>query len=96
MRHEFHPEALEEYEAAATWYARRDPELAVRFVQEVERAIDQILEAPKRWRVIDQDVRRCLTRVFPYGILYTVEPESVLIVAVMHCGRKPGYWKNRI
>jgi plasmid stabilization system protein ParE len=67
MRHEFHPEALEEYEAAATWYAGRDPELAVRFVQEVERAIDQILEAPKRWRVIDQGVRRCLTRVFPYG-----------------------------
>jgi len=96
MRCEFHPEALEEYEQAALWYARRDPELASRFVLEVERAIDQILEAPRRGRVIDQDVRRCLTRLFPYGILYTLEPESVLIVAVMHCSREPGYWKSRV
>jgi len=75
MRYEFHPEALEEYEAAALWYAERDPELAERFVHSVEEAIGRILEAPDRWRIIDQDVRRCLTRVFPYGILYTIEAD---------------------
>jgi len=96
MRYEFHPEALEEYEAAALWYAERDPELAERFVHSVEEAIGRILEAPDRWRIIDQDVRRCLTRVFPYGILYTIEADFVLILAVMHCSRKPGYWKGRI
>ena len=96
MRYEFHPEALEEYEEAALYYAERDPGLALRFIETVEEAIQRILEAPARWRVIDEDVRRFLTRVFPYGVLYTVEPDFVLIVAVMHCSREPGYWKQRV
>jgi toxin ParE1/3/4 len=33
---------------------------------------------------------------FPYGVLYTIEAEFILIVAVMHCSREPGYWKRRI
>ena len=96
MRYEFHPQALAEYEAAALYYAERDPAVAQRFVAAVEDALDRILESPTRWRVLDEDVRRCLARVFPYGVLYTIEPEFVLIVAVMHCSREPGYWKRRI
>jgi len=96
MRYEFHPEALEEYDEAALWYGEREPALALRFIEAVEDAIRRILEAPTRWRVIEEDVRRCLTRVFPYGVLYTIEPDFVLIVAVMHCSREPGYWKQRL
>lgn len=96
MRYEFHPDALAEYEAAALYYAERDPTVAQRFVATVEDAIDRILDSPTRWRVLDEDVRRCLTRVFPYGVLYTIEPEFVLVVAVMHCSREPGYWKRRV
>jgi toxin ParE1/3/4 len=96
MRFEFHKEALEEYRQAAQWYDNREPQLALRFVDEVESAIHRVLDTPTRWRMIDEDVRRCLTHVFPYAILYTIEPEFVLIVAVMHCGREPGYWKERL
>ena len=96
MRYEFHPEALEEYREAAVYYAERDPELALRFVEAIEEAIQRIIEAPSRWRSIDEDVRRCLTRIFPYGVLYTLEPDFVLIVAIMHCSREPGYWKQRV
>ena len=74
MRHEFHPEALEEYREAANWYGNREPDLALRFVSEVEDAIGRILDGPERWRIIEDDVRRCLTHVFPYSILYTIEP----------------------
>ncbi len=72
MRYEFHPEALEEYREAAHWYENREPNLALRFVGEVEDAIRRILDAPDRWRIIEEDVRRCLTHVFPYSILYTL------------------------
>lgn len=96
MRYEFHPEALEEYEEAALYYGDRDPGLGLRFIEAIEQTIQRILEAPNRWRVIDEDVRRCLTRVFPYGVLYTVEPDFILIVAVIHCSREPGYWKQRV
>ncbi len=96
MNFEFHPEALQEYQEASRYYAERDPQLARRFIQSVEDAIGRVVDTPDRWRIVDEDVRRCLTRVFPYGILYTIETDYVLIVAVMHCSREPGYWKSRI
>ena len=96
MRYEFHPEALAEYDAAAHYYARQQASLDLRFIACVENAIDVILEEPSRWRAFDEDIRRCLTRVFPYGVLYTIESDCVLIVAVAHCSREPGYWRHRI
>jgi len=65
MNWDFHPEALEEYESAAIYYAEQDPDLQLRFIGSVENAIERILESPRRWRVIDEDVRRCIARVSP-------------------------------
>lgn len=95
MKYGFHPEALAEYEGAALYYAARDPRVALRFIQAVEDAVRRIRAAPTRWRVVEEDIRRCLVRVFPYAVLYTIEQDRVLIVAVMHCSREPGYWKAR-
>ncbi len=96
MNYRFHPEALAEYQEAASYYGERDTVLAGRFIEAVEDAVRRIVEAPQRWQVLEEDVRRCLTRVFPYGVLFTIEPEFVLIVAVMHTSREPGYWKQRV
>jgi plasmid stabilization system protein ParE len=96
MRYEFHPEALEEYDEAGHYYAGKEPGLDLRFIISVENAIAAILKDPLGWRPLDEDVRRCLTRVFPYAILYTIEDDYILIVAVAHCSREPGYWKHRI
>ena len=92
----FHPEASREYVAAAEYYEECRPGLGAKFTLEVEAAISRIIEAPVRWPLFEQDVRRCLTHTFPFGILYTVERDAVVIVAVMHCSRKPSYWKGRL
>ena len=47
-------------------------------------------------RVREAEVRCGLTRRFPYAVLYTIEPEGVLIVAVMHGSREPGDGKSRL
>ncbi|HEY5913231.1 MAG TPA: type II toxin-antitoxin system RelE/ParE family toxin [Verrucomicrobiae bacterium] len=95
MRYEFHPEALEEYNEAGFYYAQQEPGLDLRFITSVENAIDGILEDPLRYRIFEVDVRRCLTRTFPYAILYTIEEDFILIVAVAHLSRAPGYWTHR-
>ena len=95
MKYDFHPEALAEYEEAARHYAGCQEGLELRFIASVEAAIRQVADAPERWRLMAQDVRRCLVKVFPCPILYTIEPEYVLIIAVMHCHREPGYWRRR-
>ena len=96
MRFEFHPEALAEYEEAAHYYSECQPGLEMRFIVAVEHAIQQIIDAPESWRILEDDVRWHLTRVFPYAVLYTIETDFILIVAVMHCHREPGYWRERI
>ena len=96
MRHEFHPEALDEYEDAARYFAGCQDGLELRFIACVETALHQISDAPARWRPFEEDVRRCLVRVFPYAVLYSIESGYVLIIAIMHCNRDPGYWHHRL
>jgi hypothetical protein len=44
-----------------------------------KRVIQQIIEAPNRWPVLEEDIRRCLARVFPYAVLYTIETDQGVI-----------------
>jgi plasmid stabilization system protein ParE len=95
MRVEFHPEALAEFRATAEYYEQQQTGLGERFANAVEMAVAHVVAAPGSWRVIEGDIRRCLTKVFPYAVLYSIEPDHILIVAIMHCRREPGYWRNR-
>lgn len=96
MRVEFHPVAQEEFRAAAEFYEAQQQGLGDRFITAVESCIARIVQAPTSWRIVEDDIRRCLTKVFPYVALFTIEDGYILIVAVTHCRREPGYWRNRI
>ncbi len=96
MTHFFHPEAAAEFEEAVRFYQERGRTLGDRFAAEVQTAVRRIVETPERWLVMEEDVRRCLVRVFPYRVLYTIERDYILIIAVAHSRREPGYWKHRL
>jgi hypothetical protein len=68
------------------------PEAEREFLEAIGRAV----EHPKSWPIIDGEVRRCQTKRFPYGVLYSEEAEGIFVIAVMHLHRDPGYWKNRL
>jgi toxin ParE1/3/4 len=95
MRVGLHPEALAELELASQFYESRSSELRIRFIEAVEEATARILQSPGTWRLIDDDVRRCLTHVFPFGVLYVLESESVLIVAITNHPPQTRHRKNR-
>jgi len=77
---------------------KRSPDAAVRFDAEVERALAQIIAAPKRWAAGPHSTRRFLLRQFPYILIYRERPSSagIQIVAVAHTSRRPGYWRTRL
>lgn len=58
MRYEFHPEALDEYEEAARYFAGCQIGLELRFIACVESAFREVSEAPTRWHPFEEDVRR--------------------------------------
>ena len=61
---EFHDEATAEYEAAFDWYLERSPDAALEFDAEVDRALAQIITAPRRWAAGPHSTRRFLLRHF--------------------------------
>jgi toxin ParE1/3/4 len=95
MRYVFHPEALNEYSEAVRYYTEQRVEVAQAFINMIEDTVYRIREFPNRYAPVDDDVRRCMTRKFPYGILYTIEQDYILILAVMRCSQEPRCWKNR-
>jgi len=96
MKFRFHPEALEEYEQSARYYRSIDSRLSWRFVEEVEATIRRMRRHPLAYAIVEEDVRRSLVKKFPFGIYYTVEPDFLLVVTVMHLSRQPEYWKSRV
>lgn len=91
----FHPEAVEEAEAAVRWYAERSATAAGRFVQELSQAIEVIVEAPERWPAFEGGARRLPLRRFPFLVVYRVSAQIIEVVAVAHGRRRPGYWRRR-
>lgn len=96
MTHSIHPEADAEFTEAIRYYAAVDPQLGAEFYQEVEQVIREVCAQPKRFRQIDRSVRRALTEKFPYAVVFAERPTGILIVAVMHGMRRPGYWRTRL
>jgi len=94
---EFHDEASAEYDAAFDWYLERSSDAALKFGAEVNRAVSQIAEAPKRWASSAHFTRRFLLRRFPFVLIYRVQASgNIQILAVAHTSRRPGYWKQRL
>jgi plasmid stabilization system protein ParE len=89
------PAALEEALAATRWYLERDERVADAYDAELSRAFDQIERAPETWPSHHYGTHRFLLRRFPYELVYKIYPDVVVIVAVAHCKRKPGYWQHR-
>jgi len=92
----FHPEAEEDLVQAVAYYEDCAPGLGLDFSREVYATIQNAVAYPVLWPVIEPDIRRCLVRRFPFGVLYSVEPDAIFILAVMHLHRAPGCWKHRL
>jgi hypothetical protein len=64
---------------------------------EIVAAVERIKANPGMWPIMDHQVRRCLVHRFPYSVIYSVDEQKseLLILAVMHLHRQPGYWSDR-
>ncbi len=95
MNFNFHAEAEIEFNSAIDYYETLQDDLGLEFAQEVFDAIQRILEYPLAWQSMTLKTRRCLINRFPFGIIYQIRENDIVIVAVMHLHKKPNYWKKR-
>ncbi len=90
-----HP-AQEEMTAGARYYQAQSTGLGTEFLAEVERTIAAIVSHPKAAPKVTPDIRRRLLKRFPFGILYVATVDEIVVLAVMHLRRRPGYWQDRL
>jgi plasmid stabilization system protein ParE len=81
---------------AACYYELQAPSLGQNFLDKVEIALQEISSHPTRWPIISSGIRRRLIHRFPYALLYRVDSDYVVVLAIMHQKRHPEYWLSRV
>ena len=89
-------EAEGEIVDALDYYAIQSPQLALRFLDELDQAIRKIHSNPHHYAIYFKQSRRKNLYKFPYAIIFRIDKNEVLIQAVAHASRRPGYWASRI
>jgi len=70
--------------------------LGRRFLAEIRRAEDFIAQFPESAEEIGPGIRRKILHKFRYSLIYFIEKSGLLILAVAHQRRRPGYWVGRV
>ena len=89
------PEAEAEAREAFLWYFDRSPMAADAFRIELLDAIDGLSETARDWPQDPDGTRHYHLKHFPYTVMYEVLGRNVIVYAVAHQRRRPGYWQQR-
>lgn len=92
----FFEEALDEAEHERKWYRERSPSAETSFLRELDHAVEIVSEAPHRWPRYLAGTRRYVFRRFPFSLIYFVEDDVIMIVAIANDRKRPGYWRGRL
>lgn len=96
-----HPEAVAEFDAAVRWYEAQEPGIGLALIDRAQQARRDIADWPDAaplFTTADDGtvIRSKAVRGYLYRVVYTVEPDAILILAYAHERREPGYWLHRL
>ncbi len=80
---------------ASTWYQHQQEGLAHEFLDEVLSLLKSVQDRPLSYPVIHRELRRAIINRFPFCIFFRVEPDTIIIFAIMHATRNPARWQER-
>jgi len=100
-RARYHPAARDELRGAIAYDEGEHPGRGVDLEEAVRRVVRRIQLLPQsapRWpRIRDaHEIRRAKVRRHPYVVVYAVLPDQLVVLAIAHTSKKPGYWRERI
>jgi len=83
------PEAEAEMADAFDWYEDRVPGLGAEFLLCLDAVLNTIVRSPQQYPRVRREVRRALTRRFPYKIYFVVSETDIVVLSVFHASRNP-------
>lgn len=90
-----HRGAQADLEDAFQWHRAHSPRAARRLRAELRAALLRVRRHPKLWPKHESGVRRCKVLRFPFHVVYVEAGNHILVLAVAHGRRRPGYWLRR-
>ena len=88
-------EAEKEVDEAFLWYEQQVVGLGYAFLSALDEGVELIRRFPLGFEVARGDLRKCSLKRFPFQIVYGLEKDVIVVVAVAHMHRKPMYWQDR-
>lgn len=89
------PEAEQDIQGAFGWYEERIVGLGREFLRCIDVSFAQINRSPSSYPIVYIDIRRILTRRFPFGVFYIIVNQKIIVLAVLHARRDPSVWQKR-
>ncbi len=93
-QYRFTSAALTELRHAILYYEQRENGLGTAFLNEIEATLNRILYHPTAWHQLSPRTRRCRTHRFPFGLIYQIRTDEILITSVMDLRRDPASWRD--
>ena len=97
-RYRFEAEAAVEFDVESTfqWYETEEPGLGFEFLTQLRGCYERLLRTPYAYQELRSGIRRSLTKQFPYAVYFSIEGDTVLVLAVLHTARDPALWQEHL
>jgi toxin ParE1/3/4 len=90
------PEAEDDLKEAFSWYEDKRAGLGYDFLLQVDAGVNFISRRPEVHPIEYKRTRKHLIKRFPYKIIYFIETEKIIVLAVLHGKRNPSILKKRV
>jgi plasmid stabilization system protein ParE len=88
--------AQAEIDDATAYFDEQREGLGRRFKVDLQRTIDFVLEHPHSGKRLADRVRKFRLSTFRYDVIFILDVAEIVIVAVAHHRKHPGYWHDRL
>jgi plasmid stabilization system protein ParE len=96
IKSRFLPAAEVELLKEVAYYSNVSDGLGIKFAHAVESAVKNAVSNPSSGAPSPKGTRSRPVKGFPFSVVYRASDTEILVVALMHHRRVPGYWANRI
>lgn len=88
--------AQQEVDEAVVWFEERAEGKGLDFLDELDRVVRLVKTYPYASPEIEPEIRRCLFARFSYSLVYGLDHNTIVVIAVAHTHRAPDYWVDRL
>ncbi len=76
-------------------YEERQPGLGRALLDAIDHVFTRVSQMPRQFPVVHLDVRRALSKRFPFAVFFVLQDEVAIVISVVPQAVHPGRWKRR-